>query len=71
MLNQVKNVLNWKQKTSLFGIVRRNIYAKKDLRSATEFPDYIPIGTVKDQQIRVEQEKARAMGLLLRRTSTT
>ena len=67
MANQVKNVLDQKQKTSLFGIIRRNVYAKKDLKSATKFSDYTSIKAVKDSQIKAEQEKARAVELLLRR----
>lgn len=70
MVNQVKNVLNRKQKTSLFGIIRRNIYAKKDLRPATKFSNDMPIEMVKNHKIRAEQERAGAMELLLRRTST-
>ena len=68
MLNQVKNVLNRKQKTSLWGI-RRNIYEKKDLGSATKFSNEMPIEMVKDYQIRAEQERAKAVVLLIRRIS--
>jgi hypothetical protein len=67
MLNQVKHVLNRKQKASLWGI-RRSIYAKRDLGSA-KVSNEVPIEMVKDYQIRAEQERARTMGLLLRRTS--
>ncbi|HVP92910.1 MAG TPA: hypothetical protein VMS94_04120 [Acidobacteriota bacterium] len=69
MLNQVKNVLNRKQKASLFGIITRSIYAEKDLGSVTKFSNDMSIEMVKDYQIRAEQERARAMGLLLRRAS--
>jgi len=71
MVNRVKNVIDKKQKTSIFGIIRRNVYTKEDLKSATKLQDHIPIETVKDYQIMAEQEKARATEFILRRAAIT
>jgi hypothetical protein len=68
MLNHVKSLLNRNQETSLFGIVRRSIYSRKDLKSAPKFLNDLSIET-EGHQIRAEQERARAVVLLIRRIS--
>lgn len=68
MLNHVKSSLNQKQETSLFGIIRRSIYSKKDLKSAPKFLNELSIET-EEHQIRAEQERAKAVVLLIRRIS--
>jgi hypothetical protein len=68
MLNHVKSLLDRKQETSLFGIVRRSIYSKKDLKSASKLPNDLSIET-EEHKIRAEQERAKAIVLLIRRIS--
>jgi hypothetical protein len=70
MVYQIEKVLGRKRKNRLFGIIRRNVYLKKDLRTAAKFPNYTRVETVEDRQIKAEQETVKAVGLLLRRTST-
>jgi hypothetical protein len=71
MVNQFKKGLDQKQRTGLFGIIKGNVYAKEDLKSATKFPDCVPVEAIKSYQIRAEEEKARATEFILRRTSIT
>jgi len=71
MVNQVKNGLDQKQKASIFGIIKRNVYTKEELKSATKLSDYMPLETAQDYQVRAEQEKARATEFVLRRAAIT
>ncbi|MDI6904083.1 MAG: hypothetical protein QMD13_01120 [Candidatus Bathyarchaeia archaeon] len=75
MENRIKFEIGWKQKTKenfslrtqrLFGIVR-NVYCKiKQSGSATHFPAYRTAEILKEYEIKAEQEKAKAIGFLLR-----
>jgi hypothetical protein len=67
MINQVKNELDRKQGANLIGIIGRNVYTKQESRSAAESSNYVSAETIKDYQIRAEQERARATELALRR----
>jgi len=54
---------------NLFGIIKRNIYSRKDLKSATQLSDDVTVETAQKRHVRIEQERTLAMALLLRRTA--
>jgi len=64
MVNQFKSVLDWKQKTKLFGVAR-SAYDKKTWANL----DCLAMESIEDCEIKAEQEKARATTVLLRQAS--
>jgi hypothetical protein len=66
MLNQFKNVLDWRQTTKLFGAIR-SVYSKKTSADL----DHLAIEQIKICKLKAEQERAKTTVFLLRQTFTT
>ncbi len=63
MLNQIRNVLDWNQRTKLFDAIR-NAHSKKSKVDLA----HLPIELVKGYKIGSEQEKAKVEAFLVRGT---
>jgi len=64
MMNKFKNVLDWKQKTKLFGFIR-SAHAENTSANLA----YAAMEPIRDYEMRAEQEKAKASAFFLRRTA--